>query len=188
MLAAASAGAGGLSLATTQAGTQAAAGQPSTSGAQLTLTPTDAKALSDGFFAFPASALPPVNQSPAYAWTGVPAEAKSLTLVFRDVSSAAPPVKWILWDIPPNTMQVPANMGSSAHPTQIPGSSQLGSLGSQGYAGPCCSDHEYEWVLYALDVPMLPNSERLSTGQIRMDLLLKHDIAQSTPVLMRIMP
>jgi Raf kinase inhibitor-like YbhB/YbcL family protein len=186
--AAANAGTGGMSLATTQAGTRAAAGQPSPGTAQLTLTPTDAKALPDGAFAFPASALPPMNQSPAYAWTGVPAEAKSLALVFRDVSSATPPVKWILWDIPPTTTQVPANMGSSPHPTQIPGSSQLGSLSNQGYAGPCCSDHEYEWILYALDVATLPNTERASTAQIRMDLLLKHDVAQSKPVMMRIMP
>jgi len=117
-----------------------------------------------------------------------PAQAKSLALVFRDVSSATPPVKWILWDISPTSAEIPANLGNDAHPAQLAGTSQLGSLGNQGYAGPCCADHTYEWILYALDVAMLPGTERLSTAQIRMDLLLAHDVAQSKPVMMRIMP
>ena len=130
-----------------------------------------------------------MNQSPAFSWTGVPERAQSLALVFRDVSSSTPPVKWILWDIPPSVSQIPANVpGDAAHPGQVPGTTQLGSLGNQGYAGPCCTDHEYEWTLYALDVPMLQGTERLSTAQIRMSLLLEHNIAASAPVMMRIMP
>ena len=171
-----------------QAGEPAEAGRPDTANAPLTLTATDAKPLADQSFAFPASALPPLNRSPGFRWAGVPATAKSLALVFRDVSSATPPVKWILWDVPAVVMEVPANLGSSAHPTQIPGSSQLGSLGNQGYAGPCCDDHAYEWILYALDVASLAGTERMSTAQIRMDLLLQHDVAQSKPVMMRIEP
>ena len=182
------AGSGGMSAAPTQGGTSGAAGEPTASAGPLTLTPTDAKPLPDGFFAFPASAVPPTNQSPGYRWMGVAAAAKRPALVSRGGSSATPPVKWILWDIPPTVTQVPTNMGNSAHPTQIPGSSQLGSLGNQGYAGPCCEDHEYEWILYALDVDKLSGTERLSTAQIRSDLLLQHDVAQSKPVMMRIMP
>lgn len=154
----------------------------------ITLMPASAQMLSGGVFAFPASALPPANQSPGFSWTGVPARAKSLALVFRDVASAMPPVKWILWDIPPSVRQVPANMGAAQHPMQIPGSSQLGSLGNQGYAGPCCQDHDYEWILYALDVASLPGTDRLSTAQIRMDLLLAHALEESKPVMMRIQP
>jgi phosphatidylethanolamine-binding protein (PEBP) family uncharacterized protein len=154
----------------------------------LTLTPTQAKPLADGSFAFPASAVPPTNESPGFRFAGVPTDARSLALVFRDVSSATPPVKWILWDIAPGTREVPANLGAGPHPAQVAGTSQLGSLGNQGYAGPCCSDHVYEWVLYALDVASLPGTERLSTAEIRTNLLLAHDVAQSKPLMMRIMP
>jgi Raf kinase inhibitor-like YbhB/YbcL family protein len=148
---------------------------------------SDAMQLSDGFVAFPASALPPMNQSPAFSWTSIPAQAKSLALVFRDVASATPPVKWILWDIAPTVTHIPANISAaSAQPAQVPGARQLGSLGNQGYAGPCCADHDYEWTLYALDVATLPGTQGLSTAQIRMNLLLEHDVAASKPVMMRI--
>jgi Raf kinase inhibitor-like YbhB/YbcL family protein len=129
-----------------------------------------------------------MNVSPGFRFAGVPPDAKSLALVFRDVSSATPPVKWVLWDIAPGVSEVPANLGTSPHPAQVPGTSQLGSLGNQGYAGPCCDDHVYEWILYALDVASLPGTERQSTAQIRMNLLLEHDVAQSKPLMMRIMP
>jgi Raf kinase inhibitor-like YbhB/YbcL family protein len=130
-----------------------------------------------------------MNQSPGFSWAGVPAQAKSLALVFRDVSSNPAPVKWILWDIAPSVTHIPADIpGTSAHPTEVPGATQLGSLGNQGYAGPCCADHQYEWILYALDMPMLQGTESLSTAQIRMDLILMHQVAASPAVIMRIMP
>jgi hypothetical protein len=43
-------------------------------------------------------------------------------------------------------------------------------------------------VLYALDMPMLQGTQRLTTAQIRMNLLLTHKIAASPPLMMRIMP
>jgi Raf kinase inhibitor-like YbhB/YbcL family protein len=165
-----------------------ASGAAATGGA-LTLIATGAPMLSGGFVAFPPTAIPPTNQSPGFSWTGVPAEAKSLALVFRDVSSSTPPVKWVLWDIPPSVSEIPADVsGSSPNPMEVPGASQLGSLGNQGYAGPCCEENMYEWILYALDVEKLPGTQGMSTAQINMNVIPAHDIAKSKAVMMRIMP
>jgi phosphatidylethanolamine-binding protein (PEBP) family uncharacterized protein len=117
----------------------------------------------------------------------VPVQAESLVLVFRDVTSDTPPVKWVLWNIPPQVSEIPANVsGSSAMPSQVPGASQLGSLGNQGYAGPCCVGNEYEWTLYAMDVAELPGVARLSTAQIYMNVLDEHTIERSKSVMMRL--
>jgi Raf kinase inhibitor-like YbhB/YbcL family protein len=155
----------------------------------LTLSAVGVNDLGGGFVAFPADAVPPTNKPPGFRWSGVPPQAKSLALVFRDLSSTAatPPVKWVLWNIPPDRTEIPAGVsGSSAHPTEVMGASQLGSLGNQGYAGPCCDDHEYEWILYALDVAELPGTERSSTAQINMSVIPDHTVEKSKPVMMRI--
>jgi Raf kinase inhibitor-like YbhB/YbcL family protein len=166
--------------------TAAGAAAPSDTG-PLTLHAVDAKELGDGFVAFPDAARPPMNQSPGFRWTGVPIEAKSLALVFRDVSSPVPPVKWVLWNMPPDRTEIPANVsGNAAMPAMVPSASQLGSLGNQGYAGPCCVGNEYEWILYALDVAELPGTERLSTAQINMNIIPMHTLEKSDPVMMRI--
>lgn len=158
-----------------------------TSGGPLTLSAVDVEELGDGFVAFPETARPPMNQSPGFRWSGVPPEAKSLALVFRDVSSPIPPVKWVLWNMPPERRDVPANISASAAmPAMVAGASQLGSLGNQGYAGPCCVGNEYEWIIYALDIAELPGTERLSTAQINTNVIPTHTIEKSQPVMMRI--
>jgi Raf kinase inhibitor-like YbhB/YbcL family protein len=170
-------------------GGSASAGQAGTGGAPAAdgfrLAPVGVTMLNAQEFAFPASALPPANRSPEFDWSGVPAGTKSLALVFRDLSAGA--VKWVLWDIPPTLTHVPGGIGNQASPSEVPGSSQLGSLGNQGYAGPCCTSNQYEFVLWALDVDKLPGTARLSTAQIHDTLLTAHDLASTAPVLMRIM-
>jgi Raf kinase inhibitor-like YbhB/YbcL family protein len=153
---------------------------------KFALMASGVSALGSNEFGFPANALPPTNTSPAFMWTGVPHEAKSLALVFRDLSAGA--VKWIIWDIPPTLMGLPAGVSAQPNPPEVPGSSQLGSLGNQGYAGPCCANNHYEFVLWALDVEKLPGTAGLSTVQIRDNVLMSHDLATTDPVLMRIMP
>jgi Raf kinase inhibitor-like YbhB/YbcL family protein len=191
--AAGSGGTSGGAASTAGAGGSATAGQTSTAagtgGASaadgFSLAPVGVPMLNAQEFAFPASALPPTNQSPEFNWSGVPTGTKSLALVFRDLSAGA--VKWVLWDIPPTLMRVPTGVSNQANPPEIPGSSQLGSLGNQGYAGPCCTSNQYEFVLWALDVDKLPGTARLSTAQIRDTLLTAHDLVSTKPVLMRIM-
>lgn len=132
---------------------------------------------------FPETANPPTNQSPAFEWEGVPEGAKSLALVFRDLGNGA--VKWVLWDIPPTVTRVPPNLSKVAMPTEVPGSSQLGSLNNQGYAGPGSGARQYDFKLWALDVAQLPVTSRQTTVQIHDDVLPEHVIATTPPVLLR---
>jgi Raf kinase inhibitor-like YbhB/YbcL family protein len=132
---------------------------------------------------FPESANPPTNASPEFTWTGVPAGAKSLALVFRDLGNGA--VKWILWDIPPTVRRAPPNISKVAEPPEVPGSSQLGSLNNQGYAGPGSGARQYDFVLWALDAEKLPDTDGRTTAEIRNELLPMHDIATTEPILVR---
>jgi Raf kinase inhibitor-like YbhB/YbcL family protein len=150
------------------------------------LVATNASMLNADEFAFPATSLPPMNQSPEFNWSGVPANAQSLALVFTDATSTA--YKWVLWDIPPTVTHVPAAIPGVAMPMQVPGATQLGSLGNQGYAGPCCTDHVYEFVLWALDVAKLPDAAGHTTAELRQTVLPAHQIAMTPPVRMRIGP
>jgi Raf kinase inhibitor-like YbhB/YbcL family protein len=137
-------------------------------------------------YAFPATALPPMNYSPELSWSGVPAGAKSLALTFTDVTSSA--YKWVVWDIAPSVTHVPAHVSNMAMPMEVPGASQLGSLGNQGYAGPCCEDHGYAFELWALDLEKLPDTARRSTADLYKTVLPMHEIVKSEPVQLRIAP
>jgi Raf kinase inhibitor-like YbhB/YbcL family protein len=122
--------------------------------------------MADGEWAFPASAKAGTDVSPAFSWTGVPADAKSLVLVFQDIGISA--VKWVVWDIPPDVTMIPEGVGpSTAMLMEVEGASQLGSLGNQGYAGPARPDQRYEWTLWALNVDKLPDTQ----GKTTVDLL-----------------
>lgn len=134
-----------------------------------------------GELAFPPSALAGMDVSPPFMWTGVPPEAKSLMIAFQDIEINA--VKWLVWDIPPSTMMLPAGIEfSAAMPSEIPGSSQLGSLMRQGYGGPARPGERYEWQLFALDVEKLPNTAGKDTVQLFKEVMPMHKIAE-TPVI-----
>jgi len=92
--------------------------------------------------------------SPPLAWTGAPANARSLALIADDPDAPAGTwVHWVLYDIPSSLSSLP--QGVSKTPT-VPG------LGTQGtntsrkafYNGPCPprgKPHRYFFKLYALD-------------------------------------
>jgi hypothetical protein len=89
------------------------------------------------------------NVSPALAWTGVPAEAKSLALICDDPDAPAGTwVHWVLFNIPAQVENLPeaAPAGNEA----LPGKNDFG---RQGYGGPCPpgGTHRYYFKLYALD-------------------------------------
>lgn len=132
---------------------------------------------------FPDSANPPQNVSPEFTWTGVPAESRSLALAFRDLGNGA--VKWLIWDIPPSTTHLPPNISKVAMPPEVPGSSQLGSLNNQGYAGPGSGARQYDFTLWALDIEHLPVNGRETTVEIHDQLFTMHEIAKTEPVLVR---
>lgn len=134
--------------------------------------------------AFPPDAINTVSISPEFTWSGVPPEAKSLALVFRDLSMNI--VKWVVWNIPPTVTDLPKGISQdSSNLSEIPAAMQLGALGHQGYYGPCCTANHYEWVLWALDVDKLPGTDGQTTAYIRDTLLPMHQLATTPPVLMR---
>ena len=100
--------------------------------------------------------------SPPLAWSGVPANAKSLVLIVDDPDApdpAAPKmtwVHWVLYNIPASATGLPQGVS----PKDLPESTLQGTSDFQrtGYGGPCppIGRHRYFHKLYALDV-VLPD-------------------------------
>jgi len=105
------------------------------------------------------------GRSPALAWTGVPATAKSLALIVDDPDApdpAAPRVTWVHWvlyDIPPSA----SGLAEGASGSGLPAGTKWGlnDWKKTGYGGPCppIGRHRYFFKLYALDT-VLPDLGR----------------------------
>lgn len=95
--------------------------------------------------------------SPPLAWTGVPDGTKSFAIVFRDLSNNL--LHASLWDVPAAVTALPMALPEVALPPEPAGVKQSkGYNGMYGYQGPCPpNEHSYAFVLYALDVALLPN-------------------------------
>ena len=101
------------------------------------------------------------NRSPALAWTGAPANARSFALIVHDADApiAGGFYHWVVYDLPPGTTRLGENAKLA--------SSELGenSLGKQGYYGPCPPSgavHHYTFTLYALDVARVGGGPAMS--------------------------
>jgi Raf kinase inhibitor-like YbhB/YbcL family protein len=95
--------------------------------------------------------------SPPLAWTGVPANAKSLALVVDDPDAPDPKaprmtwVHWVLYDIPPSAVGLAEGVRAGDLPKgTLEG---LNDWKRTGYGGPCppIGRHRYFFKLYALD-------------------------------------
>ena len=94
------------------------------------------------------------EMSPPLLIEGVPAGAVSLAIIMDDPD--VPPqvrtdrmwVHWVVFNIPPQTREIPEN-------TKPPGTLGAGT-GRLGYQGPCPPDreHRYFFKLYALDIEL----------------------------------
>jgi hypothetical protein len=102
------------------------------------------------------------DASPALAWTGVPAGARSLALLVDDPDAPDPRAPrtiwthWILYDLPPVDGGLAAGVKAASLP---PGTREGKNDWSQvGYRGPCppIGRHRYFHRLFALDV-VLPD-------------------------------
>lgn len=103
--------------------------------------------------------------SPALAWSGVPAGAKSLALVVDDPDAPDPRaprmtwVHWVLYNIPPDATGLPEGIA----PDDLPAGTKegLNDWKRTGWGGPCppIGRHRYFHKLYALDV-VLPDLGR----------------------------
>ena len=117
--------------------------------------------------------------SPALAFTGIPAEAKSLVLIMDDPDA---PVgtwnHWLLFDIPPTTAQLPEGYKPS-------GSVKVGknNFGKTNYGGPCPPKgpaHRYFFRLYALNVDSL--NIKAGADRAAIDSAMKGKLLPGFPV------
>jgi Raf kinase inhibitor-like YbhB/YbcL family protein len=96
--------------------------------------------------------------SPPLAWTGVPANAKSLALIVDDPDAPDPQaprmtwVHWVLYNMPPATGGLPESVPAGTLPAgTLQGKNDWQQI---GYRGPCppIGSHRYFHKLFALDV------------------------------------
>ena len=119
--------------------------------------------------------------SPPLAWSGVPAEAKSLVLIVDDPDApdpAAPKmtwVHWVLYNIPTSASALPEAA------RQLPAGTLEGvnDWKRTGYGGPCppIGRHRYFHKLYALDI-VLPDLGKPSKAKLEAQIK-DHVIAQA---------
>jgi len=91
------------------------------------------------------------NINPPLYISEVPENAKSLVLIMDDPDAPAGTwVHWTVWNIAPDTAEIPEN--------SVPTNTQQGltSFGQPGYGGPCppSGTHRYVFKLYALDTTL----------------------------------
>jgi Raf kinase inhibitor-like YbhB/YbcL family protein len=118
--------------------------------------------------------------SPPFAWTAGPAGAMSYAIVLTDKSNMLR--HWVLWDMPPDTMALPANLPKTATLTMPNGAKQV-SIQGGGYAGPCPpagTTHTYEFALYAVDVATLPGVTTTSMPMAVETAVVAHQLAKAT--------
>lgn len=113
------------------------------------------------------------------AWTGVPKGAKQLALICDDPDAPSPEpwVHWVIYNMDAALTGLPEGIARSAHPEEVPGSSQgINSWPNDniGYRGPMPppgnGTHHYHFKLYALDTrlelaPNLTKTELMSAIQ-----------------------
>lgn len=88
------------------------------------------------------------------AWTGVPAEAKSLALINDDPDAPVGLwVHWVVYNIPPSANGLPQDVDKKASTLKHGAMQGTNSWGRIGYGGPCppSGTHRYFFKLYALD-------------------------------------
>jgi Raf kinase inhibitor-like YbhB/YbcL family protein len=115
--------------------------------------------------AFMATDCGGANHSPALAWTGAPANAKSFALIVHDADAPVPGgfYHWVVYDLPAGT-------GRLARDAKL-ASAQLGvtSNGRRGYYGPCPPPgpiHHYTFTLYALDIAHVQGAGPVDGAQL----------------------
>ncbi|MGE0031638.1 MAG: YbhB/YbcL family Raf kinase inhibitor-like protein [Steroidobacteraceae bacterium] len=109
--------------------------------------------------------------SPALAWSGLPAGAKSLALIVDDPDApdpAAPKmtwVHWVLYNLPASASELP----EAVAPAALPAGTREGKNDWKrtGYGGPCppIGRHRYFHKLYALDV-VLPDLKQPTKAEL----------------------
>lgn len=126
------------------------------------------------------------DRSPALAWTGVPAGAKSLALIVDDPDAPDPKapkrvwVHWVLYNLPAADGQLAGGVAVDRLP---PGTRQgKNDWDRTGYGGPCppIGRHRYFFKLYALDAE-LPDLHEPTKAQL--EAALKGHVLEQTEII-----
>lgn len=121
------------------------------------------------------------NTSPPLAWGPGPAGTLSYAVVLTDQSNML--VHWVLYDIPANRFQLPADIDKTYAPADVLGAHQTRSYNAQlmGYLGPCPQgQHVYRFTVYAIDVATLPSLGMTSAPALGLSRVLEHDLAAAS--------
>jgi Raf kinase inhibitor-like YbhB/YbcL family protein len=104
------------------------------------------------------------DRSPPLAWQGIPDGTRQLALICDDPDAPTPEpwVHWVLYNIPPDTRELPEGVAGTLHlnepPGAIQGKNSWPSGRTIGYRGPMPPPghgvHRYFFKLYALDVEL----------------------------------
>lgn len=108
------------------------------------------------------------NISPDLSWDNIPVETRSFVLLVEDPdASDGTWVHWVLYNIPPTTRRLPANISGDGELSSgaLNGKNDFGEL---GYGGPCppSGQHHYYFRLYALDTVL-----KLKPGRARAEVV-----------------
>ena len=133
-------------------GLQAADNPVSQGGTSMTITVTST-AFQHGGMIPSQHTCDGANRSPALAWSGVPAEAKSIALIVDDPDAPRGDwVHWVLYDLPADAKGLPESVPQDK---LLAGGGTHGQndFGRPGYGGPCppSGTHRYYFKVYALD-------------------------------------
>lgn len=126
------------------------------------------------------------NRSPALFWSGAPEDTRSLavTCYDPDAPTGSGFWHWILVDLPPDTTELGAGVGSGGGPALPEGAQQVvNDFGAVGYGGPCPppghGPHRYQFTVHALSVETLPVDVATAQAIVRFQLHA-HTIATAT--------
>ncbi len=120
------------------------------------------------------------NESPPLAWTPGPAGTLSYAVVLTDLSNML--VHSVIYDIPSGVFSLPMGVSKVYAPAVPAGAHQTkaGFGGTFGYAGPCPpQEHNYEFVVYALDVAALPGADMTTTTTQGVATIKMHDLSSA---------
>lgn len=103
------------------------------------------------------------DASPPLSIANVPDDAGSLAIVVDDPDGPSGPfVHWLIWNLPPDLDEVPADIAPERKLDDLNGALQgTNGFGDVGYRGPCPPEnddkHTYQFSLYALREPLSPD-------------------------------
>jgi Raf kinase inhibitor-like YbhB/YbcL family protein len=94
------------------------------------------------------------------AWTGLPAQTRSVVVMMEDPDAVAPLpfVHWTVIDVPATVPQLPADIDKTYDPRRLRGLQGSNSKSEQGYFGPRPPfgdpPHHYHFQVFALDTEL----------------------------------